>query len=197
MSTSIIRLPIASHKKYASATTCQSHSRVHPLQYLPVTPSIRPNNFSLNHFGRTNSVLQSRKKILTEFKALNDDNKQDDSLPEPTFFSWVKQICQTIIPYSQSKLEEFLGLLGQADVVVNAVEIFLKGVDGVLDTISEMLPDGSTLKKIIAKVDDITEKAVDDVELVDEFLDKVDQQLETFIQETDEPLETSEDENST
>ncbi|KAK9130127.1 hypothetical protein Sjap_010614 [Stephania japonica] len=128
------------------------------------------------------------------------ENLIPGSLPPPPsgppFPEWLNWSLLTIIPLLLSmfknKWAPLLALkkqvdtaMGTVETIAEAVEEVAVGVDKFADEMAESLPDGSQLKEVICKVDEVAEGVIRTADFAEDIVNKVEEAgktLETQLQ---------------
>ncbi|KAL3638878.1 hypothetical protein CASFOL_016785 [Castilleja foliolosa] len=115
------------------------------------------------------------------------------SQPPFNFINWIVGVSITIIlPFITHKWTSFLKLKNEVETavqtvedIVEAVEEVTEGVEKAAEKIAEDLPEGGAFRKAVDFVEHVAERANRDAQLVDDFIDKVqevEEKIEDYLQ---------------
>ncbi|KAI3464600.1 hypothetical protein Pfo_021263 [Paulownia fortunei] len=115
------------------------------------------------------------------------------SQPPSSSWSWVLGIVLTIIlPFVGNKWGPLLKFKQEVDTtvetieeIVEVVEKVAEAVDKVAEDISDVLPEGGKLKKVMDIVEDVAEKTAKDAHIVGDAIDKfqeVEEKVENIVE---------------
>ncbi|KAF6170286.1 hypothetical protein GIB67_042976 [Kingdonia uniflora] len=141
---------------------------------------------------------RARQTIKMDMNAVNNVIPGGAPLPSgspfPGWSNWMLlTLIPMILPFFKSKWGPLLLLKQRADTILQEVEDMAelvedaaRKVDRIADDVTEKLPEGSKLKKVISMVDHVVEDTIKVADLAEEIIDRVqdvEQKVETLIEQ--------------